>query len=58
MTTTAKIVADLSALIGADVVQAIDASLLERLTHDYCVHGRKDVGILALVLPRNTEQVS
>ena len=58
MTTTAKIVADLSALIGADVVQAIDASLLERLTHDYCVHGRKDVGIHALVLPRNTEQVS
>ena len=58
MTTTAKIVADLSALVGADVVQAIDATLLERLTHDYCVHGRKDVGIHALVLPRNTEQVS
>ena len=58
MTTTAKIVADLSALVGADVVQAIDATLLERLTHDYCVHGRKDVGIHALVLARNTEQVS
>jgi FAD/FMN-containing dehydrogenase len=58
MTTTAKIVADLSALVGADVVQAIDATLLDRLTHDYCVHGRKDVGIHALVLPRNTEQVS
>ena len=58
MTTTAKIVADLSARVGADVVQAIDATLLERLTHDYCVHGRKDVGIHALVLPRNTEQVS
>jgi FAD/FMN-containing dehydrogenase len=58
MTTTAKIVADLSALVGADLVQAIDATLLERLTHDYCVHGRKDVGIHALVLPRNTEQVS
>jgi FAD/FMN-containing dehydrogenase len=58
MTTTARIVADLSALVGTDVVQAIDATLLERLTHDYCVHGRKDVGIHALVLPRNTEQVS
>jgi FAD/FMN-containing dehydrogenase len=39
-------------------VQGIDATLLERLTHDYSVHGRKDVGIHALVLPRNTEQVS
>jgi len=58
MTTTAKIMADLSALVGADVVQGIDATLVERLTHDYCVHGRKDVGIHALVLPRNTEQVS
>ncbi len=58
MTTTAQILSDLSGLLGADIVQAIDATSLERLTHDYCVHGRKDVGIHALVLPRNTEQVS
>ncbi len=58
MTTTAQILSDLSGLLGADIVQAVDATSLERLTHDYCVHGRKDVGIHALVLPRNTEQVS
>lgn len=58
MTTTATILADLTTLLGSDIVQAIDATSLERLTHDYCVHGRKDVGIHALVLPRTTEQVS
>lgn len=58
MTTTTKILSDLALLLGNDVVQPIDAALRERLTHDYCVHGRKDVGIHALVLPRNTEQVS
>jgi FAD/FMN-containing dehydrogenase len=58
MTTTAQILSDLGALLGADIVQAVDATSLERLTHDYCVHGRKDVGIHALVLPRDTEQVS
>ena len=58
MTTTAQILSDLSGLLGADIVQGIDATSLERLTHDYCVHGRKDVGIHALVLPRNTEQIT
>jgi FAD/FMN-containing dehydrogenase len=58
MTTTEKILADLSALVGPDVVQPIDATLRDRLTHDYCVHGNKDVGIHALVLPRTTEHVS
>ncbi|MEY4761590.1 MAG: hypothetical protein RLZZ200_1446 [Pseudomonadota bacterium] len=58
MTTTAQILSDLSGILGADIVQAVDATTLERLTHDYCVHGSKDVGIHALVLPRDTEQVS
>ncbi len=58
MTTATQIVADLSALLGADIVQAIDEALLDTLTHDWCVHGRRDVGIYALVLPRTTEQVS
>ena len=58
MTTDAKIVADLSALLGADIVQAIDDALLDTITHDWCVHGRKDVGVHALVLPRTTEHVS
>ena len=39
-------------------MQAIDASNIDRLTQDYCVMGRKDVGILALVLPRTVEHVS
>jgi FAD/FMN-containing dehydrogenase len=58
MTTDSSIYAQLAALLGADLVQPIDASNLDRLTHDYCVIGRKDVGVLALVLPRTTEQVS
>jgi FAD/FMN-containing dehydrogenase len=56
--TDQKVLADLIALVGADVVAAPDATLLEKHTHDYCVHGRRDVGVMALVFPRNTEQVS
>ena len=58
MTTDSTTFTELAALLGTDIVQAIDASNIDRLTHDYCVLGRKDVGILALVLPRNVEQVS
>jgi FAD/FMN-containing dehydrogenase len=49
---------DLAALVGADVAMAPTETLLEKHTHDYCVHGRSDVGVMALVFPRNTEQVS
>jgi FAD/FMN-containing dehydrogenase len=49
---------DLAALVGADVAMAPTETLLEKHTHDYCVHGRRDVGVMALVFPRNTEQVS
>jgi len=58
MTTDSKTFTELAELLGADIVQAIDASNIDRLTQDYCVMGRKDVGILALVLPRTVEQVS
>ena len=58
MTTDSKTYTELAALLGADIVQPIDATNIDRLTHDYCVQGRKDVGVLALVLPRNTAQVS
>ena len=58
MSTDSKIYGELVALLGADLVQVVDASNIDRHTHDYCVHGRKDVGILAIVLPRTTEQVS
>jgi FAD/FMN-containing dehydrogenase len=53
-----KVLADLTALLGADVVLAPGETLLEKHTSDFCVHGRRDVGVLALVFPRNTGQVS
>jgi FAD/FMN-containing dehydrogenase len=56
--TDGKVLADLAALIGADVVLAPDATLLDKHTHDFCVTGRKDVGVLALTFPRTTAQVS
>jgi FAD/FMN-containing dehydrogenase len=56
--TDQQVLSDLVALVGGDVALAPDATSLDRHTHDYCVHGRKDVGILALVFPRNTQQVS
>ncbi len=56
--TDRNVLADLQALVGPDVAMAPDATSLERHTHDYCVHGRTDVGVMAIVLPRNTAQVS
>ena len=56
--TDAKVLGELVALVGADVALAPDAALLEKHTADYCVAGRRDVGVLALVFPRNTGQVS
>jgi FAD/FMN-containing dehydrogenase len=58
MTSDSKTCGELAALLGADIVQAVDASNIDRITHDYCVHGRKDVGVLAIVLPRDTQQVA
>lgn len=56
--TDRKVLADLVALVGADVAVAPDATLLEKHTHDFCVHGEPDVGVMALVFPRTTEHVS
>ena len=53
-----EILGELESLLGGDIVKAPDAALLQKHTHDYCVHGRTDVGVLALVFPRNTAQVS
>ncbi len=53
-----NVLKDLQSLLGADVVLAPDAALLERHTRDYCVAGKTDVGVMALVFPRTTEQVS
>ena len=58
MTDNKNVLQDLVALVGADVAVAPDATSLARHTHDYCVHGRTDVGVMALVYPRNTAQVS
>jgi FAD/FMN-containing dehydrogenase len=56
--TDGKILADLQALVGNDVALAPDDALLDKHTRDYCVLGRRDVGVIALVFPRNTGQVS
>ena len=58
MTDKKNVLGDLQALVGSDVAVATDEASLARHTHDYCVHGRTDVGIAALVYPRNTAQVS
>ena len=47
--TDKNVLGELVALLGADIVKAPDATLLEKHTHDYCVHGRQDVGVQALV---------
>jgi FAD/FMN-containing dehydrogenase len=57
-TTNDGVLADLKALAGDDVAVAPDATSLARHTHDFCVQGRSDIGIMALVYPRTTEQVS
>ncbi len=56
--TDGKVLADLTALLGADVVLAPSATLLEKHTKDFCVSGNPDVGVKALVFPRTTVQVS
>jgi FAD/FMN-containing dehydrogenase len=56
--TDGKILADLRVLLGAEVVVAPGATLLDKHTSDFCVHGRRDIGVLALVFPRTTAQVS
>ncbi|MET0282713.1 MAG: FAD-binding oxidoreductase, partial [Steroidobacteraceae bacterium] len=56
--TDTKVLADLTALVGADVALAPSATLLDKHTRDYCVTGERDVGVLALVFPRTTQQVS
>jgi FAD/FMN-containing dehydrogenase len=56
--TEQEVLGEMMSLLGGDIVKAPDAALLEKHTHDFCVHGRTDVGVLALVFPRNTEQVS
>ncbi len=58
MNSSATIVDDLSRLVGSDIVVAPNAENLVRHTRDYNVEANPDVGILALTLPRNTEQVS
>jgi FAD/FMN-containing dehydrogenase len=56
--TQIDVVGSLAALVGADIVMAPDATSLARHTHDYCVHGDPNVGVLAIAYPRNTEHVS
>jgi FAD/FMN-containing dehydrogenase len=53
-----KVLADLVALVGADVALAPDPVLLEKHTRDFCVAGASNVGVRALVFPRSTQQVS
>ncbi len=53
-----KVLADLQALVGADIALAPTATLLEKHTRDFCVTGAATVGVRALVFPRTTQQVS
>lgn len=52
------LLADLAALVGAEVVVAPDAHNVIRHTRDYCVQGDPRVGILALTYPRRTQEVA
>jgi FAD/FMN-containing dehydrogenase len=56
--TASKVLQDLVALVGADIALAPTAPLLDKHTADFCVQGRRDAGVMALVFPRTTEQVS
>lgn len=49
---------ELAALLGDDVVRVPDRASLERHTRDYGVQGDPDIGVLAIVLPRSTAEVS
>jgi FAD/FMN-containing dehydrogenase len=56
--TASRVLQDLAGLVGADVALAPTAALLDKHTRDFCVHGQPDVGVMALVFPRTTAQVS
>jgi FAD/FMN-containing dehydrogenase len=53
-----NVFAELTQLLGVEVVAAPAADSLARHTRDYCVQGKADVGIRALTFPRNTGEVS
>ena len=55
---SARIIDELSRLVGIDIIVAPTAENLVRHTRDYSVQANPAVGILALAFPRNTEQVS
>jgi FAD/FMN-containing dehydrogenase len=52
------VVADLTQLLGSDIVVVPDAQNIVRHTSDFGVKGDPAVGILALTYPRDTPQVS
>ncbi|MBV8853354.1 MAG: FAD-binding oxidoreductase [Sinobacteraceae bacterium] len=58
MTDGDTVVAELRALAGSDIVVRPDATNLQRHTHDYCVRGNTEVGVLALTYPRTTHDVA
>jgi FAD/FMN-containing dehydrogenase len=54
----ANVVAELTALVGADVIVAPDAQNVVRHSRDFCVPENPEAKILALAYPRNTQQVA
>jgi FAD/FMN-containing dehydrogenase len=58
MSAPSSIVANLTALVGAEAVVAPDVQNIARHMGDYCVQGDPGVGILALTYPRRTDQVA
>jgi FAD/FMN-containing dehydrogenase len=58
MSTSDRIILDLSDLVGGDAVMRPDAASLVRHLSDYGVQGQPDPGVLALTYPRDTAQVS
>src|ERR1700685_2024210 len=58
MSAQSTAVANLTALVGRDVVVAPDAQNIARHISDYGVQGDAGVGILALTYPRSTDQVA
>jgi FAD/FMN-containing dehydrogenase len=53
-----EIVSELARRVGADVVVEPDARNIQRHTQDFGVPGNAQANILALVYPRNTQQVA
>jgi FAD/FMN-containing dehydrogenase len=58
MSAQSTAVANLTALVGTEVVVTPDAQNIARHTSDYGVQGDASVGILALTYPRSTDQVA